>query len=635
MIFSLFLDGFVTVERPHGEPKKRVSEEKAMKIRELCKLLFEEKDLKLEEMSAAVRRLKKVGRSHSKGASRKRISFPENLSDEEDSAQSPFDYDRHSMPSLDRSSLETSFRTHKYAEERKDKFFSELLVELSSKAHPHEITSIRGYNTHQKEKTDIYSLVGCFKVTAEPQIANTSNSEFNELLKKSREEKQQELQKLITEKKEAEEKARREREAKEEERKRAEEAKRKQEEEARKRMEEEAKKRAMEAAKRQEEERKQAQQQEEQARVAGANAAPGGAAQGVPDDAARAATQANSQTSQENRQMTEFMLNHEITPQEIQELQQMRNLILPIREAITANGLTASQTVVIVTLRNVPLSWNTETAKQKLTQLQRKFVNARAEVKNGANVVVVKVIGFDDAIKYLLLKNLEGNPIQVELKLSENQNAQPQASPQPQGQPPRTQGQGSINQPTAQRSVAQTPGPSIQQQQARPSFGQPIYAQSSTYGQASQVGKPPSSFGQTNFLSQAGQQGGNTTAIGGKAAFGQTASFGQPASFGQTGGTTSFGKPSFGQPSMGGQAGQSQATKPSGFGSFGTGGQQQQQNNFIGFQGTLIYDRIIIYYIGAVQQNRTSGPSFGAAGGGSRPSMGGAGGSSNMFAARK
>lgn len=577
----------VPIEKPAVEPKRRVVEEKVTRIRELCRLLLEEKTLKLDEMNSKIHRFKKLGKSHSRKISRRRITFPESFSDEEDSPDSPHYYERHSVPSLDKSSLETSFRVQKYTDERKDKFFSDLLVELSSKSHPHEITSVRSSNANAKDNTDIYSLVGCFKIL-DPQTQNTSNAKFNEILVKVRESKKQEMVKLIAERKEAEEKARKEREAQEAERKRLEEAKRKQEEEAKKKaMEEEAKRRA-EEAKRQEEEKKrqlaQQQQQQEQARLASAAGAPGAAPQGAATGSASQAAPEGSQGSE--RHMFDYMrTNLEMSDQEIQELQQMKNSIVPIREALASKGIPAAQAVIIVNIKNVPSSWTTEIAKQKLTELQRKFTAVKAEVKNGTNNVMIKVVGFDDAVKYLLLKNLGGFATQIELRLSENQV---------QGQPTQqTQGQligGQAPQVTNQRPVVQIQGTAGQQpgmmsfaqggqnmfqsggQQQQRAAVAPIGQ--TAFGQSSQINKPQSGFGQTSPFGQSSQLAG---AGAGKPTFGQS------ASFGQSGGTQStFGQTSFGQTSTMGQTGMSQMSKPAGFGGFGGAGQQV---SFTGTQG--------------------------------------------------
>ena len=551
---------------------------------------MEEKESTITELRNRLQQLKKAPKQVEKPNRGRKIQFNEDDLEQEDSHRSE-------KRSLNRSIQDASFQGSKDASQNKDKFFNDLLREVSNKNKKHEIIMMKGMSTSIKMiDTEVFQYVGCVKL-GEPKTEKPQNSAVNNVIMKAREERKRELEKIAEEKRIAEEKARKEREAREaEERRKAEEARKKAEEEA-KRKAEEAKKRAEEEAKRKEEERKKAQEQ-----AAAAAAANQGAANN-----AGPGQQATTGQADANQHMTQFMQSLEMSPDEIQAIQQMGTAIMPLREEIAKKGLNSSQAAFIVTLKNVPGDLNTEKAKAMLTQLQTKFDNLKVDTKENITSVLVRVTGLEHAVKYLLLRgqNIAGKTIQVDLKLADSQvtksaqqgpgQAQGQAGQQGQQRPatqPQPQQQSLLTQQKPQQATTGLLGSSgsttgtglLGAGLAQKSAGGNMF-QTNQGGQqqATMMGnKPGVSFGQTSSVTGAG-------GIGGLGGTGGGMKFGQP-SFGQQGGGQSGigsmgglgGKPGFGQSSILGQGQsqqQAQGNKP-GFGSFGGGGQQ-----FVGFAG--------------------------------------------------
>ena len=644
------------------EEKKRYLEEKYQRLQEISLYLLNEKFDIINNMKKRVKRVRKSRCQGKKPDPNKGVVFPESpsdSSDEEDEYRRIFEeLDRQSAATRNRSSPETSFRGSKLSQmEKMEKFFNEFLVDLSSKAHFNNLAANYEYTIYSKEEElDTTKSFANFKVS-EPQFANTINQSLNSLLKVALEKKRKEVDRFISEEKRQEkEKARREQEALElEERRKAEQKQRIAEEEvriARKEIEEfeMKKKREEEVIKQAEEQRVQRleaqrqqqlqlqlqqqkqlqlQQQKEQTQPLKNQEVPSDNTQnqGLDDTViAEGTEEERQQPSSTNNILNEVtddeafvrsvMGNVNLSQAEAQAIGRMKNTINLIKNEILARGLAPETTVFIVTVSNIPPTWNTDIAKQKFTQIDRKFDNLKVQMMNNVSTALMRITGFQNTIRTLVLRdqNIEGSTLRVDYKFSENQN---RGQTEQTGQGVQQMGQNNIMQnPTqnqittggtgggqmslrairnivAPKTISQAqPGQNMfqtsqtnQMTTTNQSYPSPDQSLKPKFGQASHIQSP--SFGQTSGFGQGMQRGMNGMGVMSGVSNAHSSPNLQRQPFGfQAGPQPSYGQNMNMMGGMGQGQGQGfQGNNMQGMSSGSFGGFGGSNSSFMGFQG--------------------------------------------------
>ena len=696
------------------EHKKRAAEEKWMKVQEISNSLFEERTKDVEDLS---KRLKKAKKHHTMKqreaeVSKKKIIFfdlSEGSSDESDEIKAA------NQQNPDPNEEATVKPQVSY--EKIDKFFSQILMDLSSKYHFDEILQSSydqsyDYSSPQeaKPKNNLLSRPSYSKLH-EPSVQTTSNSAMNDLLLRVRNAKRRELdrplisadilheEKLWIKRAEAEleeerlaMEARRKMEEMEAEAAAAKAKKKAEEEAARQKREMEAQKRAQEARfaqeqmmqrKAQEEAKKQEQKpssgpgpgavqtqlQFQKPPMSKENPPAGRQPQEVNPNKMKPPAEKNTgnpalddtividdnddknqegaapggnilpadilgnNTEGEDPFIKELIGNAQMSQGEIEALKKAKAVAQALKQEVLNARYNPEETVFIVTLKNIPKNWTTETLRHKLTQMQRKFEGLKVEPTQ--NVALLRVMGFREAIRVYILdeQNIDGYVIQAEIKVSQKQ--------QRSGPSPGIGGGVGIG-PGPGANVSVSTGPNSGAPQGYPMQGRTIRT----------ITNPFPSGPSMNNQQQQQQMGGNRFQTNPNAnpnvnpqqqsfpspgpRFGQSTNIGQSPAFGQPG--FGQGNPFMASPSLGGRAfgapplkfGQTSMPSPGlnqggmnqgGFGGFGGQGQGQGQGQqFMGFQGNeiRITGEVNNVLLGAVQQqNQMQGGFMG--GGGQNP----------------
>jgi len=181
---------FPRFDRAH-EQRKKAQEERLFRVQEISKALFEGRTSDIEEITKRLKKVKKqlTTKQREVDISKHRIVF-EDLSDEDPEDGENQDPNNRSPNQSPNKSMNESLAKSQVSYEKIDKFFSQILLDLSSKYHFDEILQSQ-HQSYDFQSSDIKpknALINKVSTTRlhEPTIHHTTDFVMNNLLLKAR-----------------------------------------------------------------------------------------------------------------------------------------------------------------------------------------------------------------------------------------------------------------------------------------------------------------------------------------------------------------------------------------------------------------------------------------------------------------